>query len=387
MLRDRGTDRCLRDAGSRAKGTAVKGLTASVLLLLGCGPSAIPTGISDELPPEPEVRLIADHEFSAVTGIPQGPFGWKLEGNQWTPYDPFRRVMCGGYGDPDCTGPVEARRAYLWEDGSDLGDLRVRVTRHTYPLLADQPAQRLSVRPPIRIQGGVTGLSGDWWIIWRDTLMVETAPLRVAWEIDGRWRMDSVTVEVAGDLPRKIGTQNPREFPESWRAADGTAYYHPAEAELAVYEGTVMRAGLGDHPQRYGETCWPQALRPVCARMDPVVVVTVHGEGEVELSGRRWQRGSSSEEEIGRRGRPDDRGHAIFRHLVEENFTGGAWFFAGRVEVRCDGGAVLEVKVAELQRRDALHVKVNAVAAFAWVFADCRAGTVTTMRERYAFIP
>ncbi len=330
--------------------------------------------------------MVADHEFAAVTGISQGgPFGAALEGQQWAEYYPFRRVLCGGgFGDPACTSAENAQLTYLWEDGSD-GELLVRVERHTYPLLIDQRRADLSVRRPVGPLTAITGLRGTWWLIWRDTAMVELAPVRVSWQIAGRWGQDSVTISVAEDLmPRKVGSRG-AEFPEPWVAADGSAYHHPAEVELAAYRGSVMRAGVGYTRQRYASRC-AAALRPVCSRMDPVVVVTVHGGGEARLDVRRWQR-EGEPEAVARTARPDGRGHAIFRHLIHDDGVGGSWFVAGGVSVRCDGGAVLEAEVATLQRLNAFHAVERAVSSFAWVFADCAAGTVTTMRERYPRIP
>ncbi len=359
----------------------------ALVVAQGCA-AAEPVGPSPRpAPPPPPVRIVADHEFIAVTGIELGgPFGPALEGEQRVGYDPFRRVGCGGRGDPACGDPVDAQRTYLWEDGSD-GELLVRVARHTYPLLVDQRRADLSVRPPVGPLDRITGLRGTWWIIWRDTSMVEYAPLRFAWKIAGRWGTDSVTISVAEDrLPRKVGATDPRrEFPEPWVAADGDAYHHPSEVELVAYRGSVMRVGLGYTLQRYGSRCGA-ALRPVCSRMDPVVVATVHGGGEARLDVRRWQRGGEAEA-VARTARPDARGHAIFRHLIHDDGVGGSWFVAGGVSVRCDNGRALEAEVATLQRRSAFHAVENAVSSFAWVFADCDAGIITTMRERYPFIP
>lgn len=359
------------------------------LVLAACGGAVDPPPESPPVPPPPPVRIIADHEFAAVTGISLGGgFGPSLEGNHMAASFPFRRFRCSKrFGDPACGSFEDAQLDYLWDDGSD-GGLPVRVDRHTYPLLIDQRRADLSVRPPVGPQDNITGLRGTWWRIWRDTAQVEFASAPgILWEIAGRWGQDSVTISVAEDrIPRKVGSLA-AGFPAPWTAADGAVYHHPAEMELAVYEGSVMRAGLGYTRQRYASRCGDgRGMRPVCSRIDPVVVVTVHGEGEVRLSGRRWQRGGEPAA-VEQSGRPDGRGHAIFRHLVNDDGRGPSWFFAGGVSVRCDGGSSLDADVATLQRRGAFHAVEYSVAAFAWVFADCAAGTVTTMRQRYPAIP
>ena len=377
------------DAGEEPR-SLVKPLVALAVAVLAACQSSPAEPVRPVLPEPPEPRIIADHEFVAVTGIPQGgPFGAALEGDYDLGYRPFRWRNCSGApGDPDCEDAVDARLSYLWEDGSDFGDLLVRVTRHTYPSLSDQPRWDLSSRPGLKYETrNITGLPGAWYIIWRDTAQVEHAPLRQFWRIAGKWRTDSVTIEVAEDrLPRKVGTREPgREFPEPWTAADGTRYHHPAESELAAYGRTVMRADLGDFPRRYGLRCG-RGVRPVCARIDPVVVATVHGGGEVTLDGRWWKTGSSTTMAVRRTARPDDRGHAIFRSLVEDDYTGGLPRFTGQVRVLCDSGASLEAEVGELYRSGG-NRKPGAVTALAWVFADCPSGTVTTMRDRYPDIP
>lgn len=362
-------------------------LFLSCLLLAACDGAVEPPPESPSVPAPPPVRIIADHEFAAVTGISLGGgFGPPLQGNHWDESDPFRRFLCSGQpGDSSCTSFQNAQLTYLWEGGSD-GELPVRVERHTYPLLVDQYRPDLSVRPPVGPQDNITGLRGTWWRIWRDTAQVDFASVPgILWEIAGRWGQDSVTISVAEDrIPRKVGS-NAVEFPAPWTAADGSTYHHPAETELAAYEGSVMRAGLGYTRQRYASRCG-RGMRPVCSRIDPVVVVTMHGGGEARLSGQRWQRGGEPAA-VERSGRPDGRGHAIFRHLVNDDGRGPSWFFEGAVSVRCDVGAVLEAEIATLQRRGTFHAVEYSVAAFAWVFADCVAGTVTTMRQRYPQIP
>lgn len=340
-------------------------------------------------PERPEVPQPAPLEFRPFTTV-----GVPLAGSYRPRYFPFRRWKCPGgtaaLGNPLCDGPDGARRSYEWADGTDRGDLRVEVTRHTYPMLASRNDPRLSVRPITGHVGPPPGSPGDkWYIVWRDTLEVQTGPVAVSWEIAGRWRADSVTIAMhEASIPRKVGGAGAGEFPEPFRSADGAVYFHPAETELATFTGSIMRTGNGDRSDRYALRCNPDAIRPVCSRIDPVVAVTIHGGGVAHLTGRWWRPSwATGSGTVDRQARPDGRGHAIFKDLAPtgDGFTENPPYhphtrFEGAVAVQCDGGPHLQAEVLTLARADGFE---GALPAFGWVFADCRTGIVETMRERY----
>lgn len=355
-------------------------------VLAGCGAEPVPF--------RPEVPQPEPVEFRPHTAV-----GVPLAGAYLPSYKPFRYFRCPAanpYGNPYCTGAAGARRSYIWHDGSERGALRVRVTRYTYPMLSSRNDPSFSVRPITGHIGPPPGSPGrKWYVVWRDTLEVQRAEIgEVRWEIAGRWLADSVHLVIDPELPRKVGTTAPAsEFPEPFEA-DGVRYHHPAEDELATYAGTIRRTGLGERSSRYALRCDAE-VRPVCSHIDPVVVVTIHGGGVARLTGRWWrpssaiQAGAEPEGRVDREARPDARGHAIFKHLAPEGdgFTANLPYhphtrFEGRVAVRCAGGGeALEAAAGPLQRFDS--GRLASIGAFAWVFADCDARTVTTMRDRY----